>query len=107
MYSFSIKDNIFNIFYIGIEAAYKSLKTNIGTAVHTVFAVPMEVYEKTGTQGTVKAVVRAVPVAVLKPMIGASEAVSKTLLGLRNTIDPNQKLKNEDVGVLKNIFWFA
>ncbi|CAG8513464.1 3493_t:CDS:10, partial [Scutellospora calospora] len=80
----------------GIEAAYKSLKQNIGTAAHTIFAVPMEVYEKTGTQGTVKAVIRAVPVAVLKPMIGASEAVSKGLLGLRNTIDPNKKLQNED-----------
>jgi autophagy-related protein 2 len=33
-------------------------------------------------------VVRAVPIAVLKPMIGASEAVSKTLLGMRNSLDP-------------------
>lgn len=32
---------------------------------------------------------RALPVAVLKPMIGATEAVSKTLLGLRGTLDPN------------------
>ncbi|CAG8460243.1 5160_t:CDS:10 [Ambispora gerdemannii] len=80
----------------GIEEAYKSLRQNIGTAAHTIFAVPMEVYEKTGTQGTVKAVIRAVPVAVLKPMIGASEAVSKTLLGLRNTIDPNKLLQMED-----------
>jgi autophagy-related protein 2 len=39
-------------------------------------------------QGPVKKVIRAVPIAVLKPMIGASEAVSKTLLGLRNTLDP-------------------
>ena len=81
----------------GIEAAYKSLRQNIGTAAHTIFAVPMEVYEKTGAQGSAKAVIKAVPVAVLKPMIGASEAVSKTLLGLRNTIDPNQKLEMEDV----------
>lgn len=32
---------------------------------------------------------RAIPVAVLKPMIGASEAVRETLLGLRGTLDPN------------------
>ncbi|CAG8437791.1 15278_t:CDS:10 [Acaulospora morrowiae] len=80
----------------GIEAAYKSLRQNFGTAAHTIFAVPMKVYEKTGTQGSVKAVIRAVPVAVLKPMIGASEAVSKGLMGLRNTIDPNKKLQMED-----------
>ncbi|CAJ0907020.1 16048_t:CDS:10 [Entrophospora sp. SA101] len=80
----------------GIEAAYKSLRQNIGAATHTIFAVPMEVYEKTGTQGTVKAVIRAVPVAVLKPMIGASEAVSKTLLGLTSTMDPTKRPQMED-----------
>ncbi|CAG8442536.1 10645_t:CDS:10 [Acaulospora colombiana] len=79
-----------------IEVAYKSLRQNFGTAAHTIFAVPMKVYEKTGTQGSVKAVIRAVPIAVLKPMIGASEAVSKGLLGLQNTIDPNKKLQMED-----------
>jgi autophagy-related protein 2 len=29
-------------------------------------------------------------------MIGASEAVSKTLFGLRNTIDPGARLAQED-----------
>ncbi|KAJ3092413.1 autophagy- protein 2 [Quaeritorhiza haematococci] len=80
----------------GIQEAYRSLSRNIGTAAKTILAVPMEVYENTGTQGTVRAVIRAVPVAVLKPMIGASEAVSKTLLGLQNTIDPNKKVQMED-----------
>jgi autophagy-related protein 2 len=41
-------------------------------------------------------VVRAVPVAVLKPMIGASEAVSKTLLGMRNSLDPVGKREQGD-----------
>ena len=39
--------------------------------------------------------VRAVPIAVLKPMIGASEAISKTLLGLHNTLDPGVRIENE------------
>jgi autophagy-related protein 2 len=43
----------------------------------------------------VRSVVRAVPIAVLKPMIGASEAVRETLLGLHNTFDPNVKQDNE------------
>ena len=43
-----------------------------------------------------RAVVRAVPIAVLKPMIGASEAVSKTLLGLRNTLDPNIRRDSDE-----------
>ena len=46
-------------------------------------------------QGPVRSVIRAVPIAVLKPMIGASEAVSKTLLGLHNTLDPNVRIENE------------
>ncbi|KAG0274686.1 autophagy- protein 2 [Linnemannia exigua] len=80
----------------GMELAYKSLSKNIGTAAHTIFAVPMEVYERTGAQGSVRAVIRAVPVAVLKPMIGATEAFSKVLIGIRNSIDPVQRLQNED-----------
>ncbi|KAI9594209.1 ATG C terminal domain-containing protein [Syncephalis fuscata] len=80
----------------GMELAYDSMKRNVGTAAHTIFAVPMEVYEKSGPHGSVKAVIRAVPVAVLRPMIGASEAFSKALMGLRNTIDPTQKLQMED-----------
>jgi autophagy-related protein 2 len=47
-------------------------------------------------QGPVRAVVRAVPIAVIRPMIGASEAVRETLLGLRNTIDPGAIQENED-----------
>ncbi|KAF9558314.1 autophagy- protein 2 [Mortierella alpina] len=80
----------------GMELAYKSLSKNIGTAAHTIFAVPMEVYERTGAQGSVRAVIRAVPVAVLKPMIGATEAFSKVLIGIRNSIDPAQRLQMED-----------
>ena len=42
------------------------------------------------------AVVRAVPIAILKPMIGASEAVSKTFFGLRNTLDPDAQIEALD-----------
>lgn len=93
----------------GVEGAYKSFGENLKDAAQTILAVPMEVYERSGdevrfvrpsedvspvsrsvpSQGAVKAVVRAVPLAVLKPMIGASGAVSKALLGLRNTLDPH------------------
>jgi len=40
-----------------------------------------------------KSVIRAVPVAVLHPMIGVTEAVAKTLLGLRNSLDPVRKVE--------------
>ncbi|KAK7054763.1 autophagy-related protein 2 [Paramarasmius palmivorus] len=73
----------------GIQSAYKSLQRNLNSAAQTILAVPMEVYERSGNEGPVRSVIRAVPIAVLKPMIGASEAVSKTLLGLHNSMDPN------------------
>lgn len=38
-----------------------------------------------------KAVIRAVPVAILQPMIGTTEAVSKSLLGARNSLDTTAK----------------
>jgi len=55
----------------------------------------MEVYERSGNEGPVRSVIRAVPIAVIKPMIGASEAVSKTLLGLHNSLEPNNRYDNE------------
>jgi autophagy-related protein 2 len=96
----------------GVQSAYLSLRRNLNSAAQTILAVPMEVYERSGSevsiplspliftlliccQGPVRSVIRAVPIAVLKPMIGASEAISKTLLGLHNTLDPNAQRENE------------
>ncbi|KAI5899365.1 uncharacterized protein SCHCODRAFT_02483354 [Schizophyllum commune H4-8] len=79
----------------GVQSAYRSLSRNLHSAAQTILAVPMEMYERSGSEGAVRPVIRAVPIAVLKPMIGASEAVSKTLLGLHNTLDPEVRMDNE------------
>ncbi|KAJ2232541.1 autophagy- protein 2 [Coemansia sp. RSA 485] len=99
----------------GMRQAYISLRSNVGDAMQTILAIPVVVQESVGegasvdgeetleggparspVHGSVRAVVRAVPVAVLKPMIGATEAVSKTLLGLRNTMEPSRRGQLED-----------
>ncbi|KAJ1966306.1 autophagy- protein 2 [Dipsacomyces acuminosporus] len=91
----------------GMRQAYMSLRSNMGDAVQTILAIPVVVQEgesggegggpgRAPVHGSVRAVVRAVPVAVLKPMIGATEAVSKTLLGLRNTMEPTRKVQLGD-----------
>ncbi|KAJ1926358.1 autophagy- protein 2, partial [Linderina macrospora] len=86
----------------GVKQAYASLRSNVGDAVQTILAIPVVVQEdeedesRSAVHGSVRAVVRAVPVAVLKPMIGATEAVSKTLLGLRNTMEPARRGQLED-----------
>ncbi|TFY83716.1 hypothetical protein EWM64_g299 [Hericium alpestre] len=79
----------------GIQTAYTSLRRNLNSAAQTILAVPMEVYERSGNEGPVRAVIRAVPIAVLKPMIGASEAVSKALMGIHNSMDPDVRRENE------------
>ncbi|KAI6045750.1 hypothetical protein EDC04DRAFT_2888774 [Pisolithus marmoratus] len=79
----------------GVHSAYRSLRKGVHSAAQTILAVPMEVYERSGNEGAIRAVVRAAPIAVLKPMIGATEAVSKTLMGLHNTLDPDVRHENE------------
>ncbi len=39
-------------------------------------------------QGTVKAAVRHLPIVVIKPLLGATRAMSKTLQGIRASVDP-------------------
>ncbi|KAJ3180104.1 autophagy- protein 2 [Geranomyces variabilis] len=80
----------------GVGLAYRSLSRNIATAARTVLAVPTDAYENNEGQGAVRAVMRAVPVAVLRPMIGATEAVSKTLMGIQNSMDPTRRDQMED-----------
>jgi autophagy-related protein 2 len=49
-----------------------------------------------GNKGSGRAVVKAVPIAILHPMVGATGAISKTLLGLRHTLDPFASNNDED-----------
>lgn len=79
----------------GFQYAYQSLSRNLGAAAETIFAVPTEVVgEENGHHA--KAVIRAVPVAVIKPMIGLTGAFHSIMIGLRNSIDPNMRLQNQD-----------
>eukprot|EP00121_Abeoforma_whisleri_P011157 Awhi_evm1s10295 len=72
------------------------MSREVNTAVNTIVLVPFEEYKKTGAQGYVRSVIKAVPVVVLRPMIGASEAVGKILEGAKNSMDPDAKLELQD-----------
>ncbi|KAE8266650.1 hypothetical protein A4X09_0g5691 [Tilletia walkeri] len=73
-----------------IQQAYAGLRRGVNSAAQTILAVPMEVYESPGGQGSAQPIIRAVPIAFLQGALGASEAVSKTLLGLQNAMDPTK-----------------
>ncbi|RYG95763.1 hypothetical protein EON65_55450 [archaeon] len=47
--------------------------------------------------GVVREVVRALPLAILRPLGGLAQGVSFTLLGLRNHLDPERRTDEEDV----------
>ncbi|KAI9493115.1 hypothetical protein BDB00DRAFT_872630 [Zychaea mexicana] len=101
----------------GLQYAYKNLSLNLGAAAQTILAVPTEIIENGGMAGSpestystssssssssppsssqAKAVIRAVPIAVIKPMIGLTGAFQSIMVGLRNSIDPAMRLQSED-----------
>lgn len=89
----------------GFQFAYQNLSKNLGSAAQTIFAVPTEIADQDaegyteagGSSSNGKSVIRAVPVAVIKPMIGLTGAFQTILTGLRNSIDPVMRLQSEDV----------
>jgi hypothetical protein len=76
----------------GMGKAVDSLSLHVGTAIQTIVAVPVSVEESplSSSTGPVR-LIRAVPVAVLRPMIGASEALRNIVMGLRHSIDPTHR----------------
>ena len=81
----------------GIKRAIESLVRNAKSASETVIAIPQEVAESGSAAGAGKTVLKAIPVAIIRPLIGASGAVSNTLMGIHNTLDSNQQRNIEDV----------
>ncbi|KAI3659342.1 hypothetical protein MP638_003216 [Amoeboaphelidium occidentale] len=82
----------------GLHMGYHSLRAGLGEAVKTIVAIPMEVQERDlGGSSGFKTVVKAIPVAVLSSVFGASDALSKTLTGIRNTVETvdNEKYKRK------------
>jgi len=84
----------------GLQSAADSFTKEFKRAAFVLVALPIDDFQRDGATGAVKSVLRGVPIAVIRPLIGATQAVSSTLLGLRNSVDPdkhkeeNQKFKN-------------
>lgn len=77
----------------GLSAARRSVKTNFGAARRAMAKVGEEVAEGRGVVG---AVARAAPTVVLRPVIGVSEAVGRTLLGAGNEMEPERRRRGEE-----------
>lgn len=80
----------------GMNKAYNSLGKNFNIAKNTVINASEKVSESKGAKGAFAIMAKAAPVAIMRPLIGTTEAISKTLIGLTNQIDPKERLKAND-----------
>jgi len=69
--------------------ALESLARGLKEANANVIIIPYREYQKTGTRGAVKCVVKGLPVAICAPLSGAAEAMSYSLYGVRNQLRPD------------------
>lgn len=75
--------------------AYESISRGLKASNYMIVVVPRREYKKSGTKGAVKSVVRGIPIAILAPISGASEALSYTLVGIRNQLNPEVRKEEE------------
>ncbi|RVD86723.1 uncharacterized protein DFL_004985 [Arthrobotrys flagrans] len=82
--------------YNGLVQARRGLTRNLNEAKEAIMRVPSEAAQEGSAKGAAAAVFRAAPTAVIRPMIGVTEAVHKTLHGIDNTIDKDKREKIRD-----------
>jgi autophagy-related protein 2 len=77
------------------QHAYDSISRGLKASNYMIVVVPRQEYKKSGATGAVKSVVRGIPIAILAPISGASEALSYTLVGIRNQLHPSIRKEEE------------
>ncbi|KAI9837111.1 MAG: hypothetical protein M1819_000762 [Sarea resinae] len=80
----------------GLRGAYASLERDLLTAKDAIVAVPGEVLESGSAQGAAKAILMRAPTVIFRPAIGASKAISQTLMGATNSLDPQHRRRLDD-----------
>ncbi len=84
----------------GLRGAYAGLERDLATVRDAIVAVPGEVLESGSAQGAAKVVLRRAPTVIFRPAIGASKAISQTLMGATNSLDPQNRRRMEEVSLL-------
>ena len=80
----------------GFRQAYESLARGLQSAASQMIVVPREEYYARGSKGAVKSALKAMPSALLSPVIGGMEAIAKALNGITNSIEPARRKENQD-----------
>jgi hypothetical protein len=79
--------------------AARSLARGVSAANYKVVVVPYREYLRSGMSGAVTSVIKGIPVLLVAPLSGATEAASYTLLGARNALRPDLR-KEEEASIL-------
>ena len=80
----------------GLRGAYSSLERDLLTARDAIVAMPGEVLESSSAQGAAKAVLQRAPTIIFRPAIGATKALSQTLMGATNSLDSQHRRRMEE-----------
>lgn len=80
----------------GLKSAYKSLGTNLASTRRTLMKLKKEIDESESFQESLVSVIKSSPVILIRPIIGTTEAVLQTLMGLGNQIDPKHLVEAKD-----------
>ena len=75
----------------GLQQGFNSLQRESGVAYKHLFVLPVEAYQTVGASAGVNALVHAIPIAVLRPMIGIAEGAKHVGLGARNQMAPRHR----------------
>lgn len=75
--------------------AASSLTRGLSAANYKVVVVPYREYLRNGVTGAVTSVIKGIPVLLVAPLTGATEAASYTLLGARNAVRPDLRREEE------------
>merc|ERR1712078_265870 len=75
--------------------AARSLARGISAANYKVVVIPYREYLRNGMSGAVTSVIKGIPVLLVAPLSGATEAASYTLLGARNALRPELRKEEE------------
>jgi len=75
----------------GFQDAYSSMYTQIREASDNILVVPLQQYQLYGAYGYMSSMAKAVPLAIIKPMIGTTEGMSKVILGAKNQFNKEEK----------------
>lgn len=71
----------------GLKSAYKSFSSNLGTTKKTLMNLKHEINQSHDFQESLVSVIKSSPIIIIRPLIGTTEALLKTLMGLSNEID--------------------